>query len=559
MEAPMQDIPPIKLESREFWALGLTLLMIAYTIAVMPPIMPLVVREFSSSLGFIQGALVLFSLVTASFSPTSENLSQRYGRERVYRTALIIYGLGVLVVALSRDIGVMVLAFSFVMGVAATPLVSTPWAIMDFAYDGKQEMRATLAFIFLSTLGGLSGGLLGGWIAHQVGWRAAYIPTGLLLLIVLYLGRSLPQIPPARKDPIDWVGGMLALLGLGSILVAISLAGEFGWWEPKRQFLIAGVVIPPFAISIVPTLIAVGIVLLGLFAYWQRRQANLQGGASLLRMGLLRQRTFVIGLIVAMLHVLVVTGVQFNLYQFLPSEGFNPFQTALIVLPYNLTTLVALMIILRFLSLEAILPPRRVILFGLAFLTVGLGILYQALEAPITAFSLLPSLVIMGLGSALFLAYINALTYAAAKPEEKPEGTGIYNPCQNLGSSLGRGILGTALMFFASRSIVDGILHELGRQLSPPERRETIQRLQVMLQTYGREEVAKEFAKLPASVKPALKDIIHQAAVEGMRHSLLIGIGLSAIALVLATHLPKYPRATARAHREYGDPPLKSI
>lgn len=535
------DKPHITLDRKDVWALRLTLFMIAYNIAVVSPIMPLLVRNFNSSMGYIQGALVLFSLVTASFAPTTENLCRFYGRERVFMGGLIGYGIAITMTALSADISVLVISFSILAGLAATPLVSAPWAIMDFAYDGKDEQKAALAFILASTLGGLSGSILGGLIASKVGWRWAFTPSIAVFLLVLLLGRSLPRTTlKLSKEPIDWVGGLFSLGGLGSILVGISLAGEFGWWERKRTFAIAGLVIPPFSISIVPLLLTVGVISLGLFLFWQRRQAA--RGASLFRVGLLRKRTFVFGMLAAMLHTLVTTGVQFNLYQLLPTIlKLNPFQTAIAVLPYSLTLVVVLTTLLMYFSIDQTIAPKYVIYIGLTFLAVGLLQIYSVMNQSLTALKLLPGLVIMGTGSALFLAYIASLTYSAATQDEKPEGTGIYNPIQNLGSSLGRGILGTTLISFTSQGIVNRVVETMGTQLSQLQRKDAINTLERMIQTYSGEEVRAVFAKLPAIVQPSLKTIIHTSAFEGIRLSLMVALTFTAVCFLLATPLPRHP------------------
>lgn len=532
----------VRLGHRGFWAISLTVFMVAYNVSVMPAIMPAIVFDLDSSVGYIQSILVLFSLITASFAPTTENLCRYYGRTPVFITGLAFYGIGIVLTALSPTIGVLAVSFSLVTGLAATPLVSTPWTIADLVYEGKSEEQATVLLIVASALGGLSGALLGGYLASQVGWRWAFVPSLAVLLLIWLLKRSLPQLIIRCEQPIDWVGGLLSFLGFGSILMGISLSVEFGWWEPKRLFSIAGVVLPPFAISIVPTLIAVGVIILGFFSFWQRRQAK-QHKASLLRAGLLRKRGFVLGLLTAMLHTLITTGVQFNLYQFVPvALSLNPFQTALAVVPYNLTMIIVVVAVLKYLELGDRVPPKYVVHAGILLLAAGIGLLYRSLHLQVTSLNLMPGLLLMGMGSGLFLAYISRLTYSAASADEKPEGSGIYNPVQNLGSSLGRTILGTSLIFFTSRDIVDGILRHLGKTLAPMERNQLIAELQEMIQTLSRKEVGAVLAsRLPPSVAELIHPISLEAAMSGMQTSLLIALMFTGICFLLATTLPKYP------------------
>ncbi len=538
----MSQVQTHQLGRKGFWTLGLTVFMVAYNVSVIPTTMPAIVADFNTSVGSIQTILVLFSLVTAAFAPTVENLCRFYGRTPVFLTGLIFYGIGIGLTALSPSLGVLAISFSLVTGVAATPLISTPWTVVDLFVEGKSGEQATLMLIVASALGGLSGALLGGFIASQLSWRWAFLPSLAVLILVWILKRSLPKLINRSEQPIDWIGGLLSFLGLGSILTGISLSVEFGWWEPKRLFSIAGVVLPPFAISIAPTLIAVGMILLGFFIFWQRRQAD-QSKASLLRGGLLRKRGFVLGMLASMMHTLVVTGVQFNLFQFVPiAMSLNPFRTALTVMPYNLSMIIVVVVTLRFLALGDRFPPKYVVHNGIGVLAIGIVVLHRSLHPHVTSFQIMPGLIIMGIGSGLFLAYISRLTYSAAAIEEKPEGSGIYNPVQNLGSSLGRDILGTALISFASRDIVDDIFKQMGQTLSVSDRNQLITQLQEMIQTLSQQEVKDVLvSKLPPSVVPLIHSISLEAATSGMQTSLLIALVFTAICFLLTTTLPKYP------------------
>lgn len=538
----MDQAQRVQFRHQGTWALALTLFMVAYNVSVMPAIMSPLARELNSSVGSIQGILVVFSLVTASFAPTIENLCRFYGRTRIFRLGLVLYGIGMALTAFSPTIGFLALSFSLLTGLAATPLISTPWAVADLMYDDRAEEIANLALILASVLGGLAGAVLGGFIAYHLGWRWAFAPSLGILMLVWQLQRSLPNLTVRSTQLIDWVGGLLSFLGLGSIFVGIGLAGEFGWWEPKREFTIGELVFPPFAISIVPTLVAVGMILLGFFSYWQRRQAN-RHKASILRVGLLRRREFVFGMLTAMLHTLITTGIQFNLFQFIPIVlSLNPFRTALTIMPYNLTMPIVLVAAVKYLVLSNRIAPKYVVCTGISLLALGIWILYNSLTVHVTPLELMPGLVIMGAGSGLFLSYISILTFSAATVEDKPQCPGIYNPIQNLGSSLGRGVLGTLLVLFASRSIVDGVLQELGKTLPPTQRIAAITKSQEILQTFSKDELSMAFAReVPPSVYPLLKSISLQAATSGIKFSLLIALVLTGVCFVLATTLPKYP------------------
>ena len=530
----------IQLGPRVFWAIVLTLFVVAYNVGVLPAIMPAIVRDFNSSIGFIQSVLVLFSLVTASFAPTAENLCRYFGRTRVFGVSVVIYGIGIAATALSPTIGTLSASFIILAGLGAASLVSTPWTIADLAYGGKIDPRVTVALSVATTLGTTGGALLGGFLASGLGWRWSFAPSLAVLVVVLAFGREFPKMTVRAEQPIDWVGGLFSFVGFGSILLGVSLAGEFGWWEPRREFSIAGVVLPPFAISIVPTLIATGAIALGLFAFWQRIRRNRQR-ASLMRTGLLRKRVFVLGTLTAMMQVLVATGIQFNLYQFLPvALSLNPFRTALTVIPYPVTvTLVT--VASKYAKLADRFSPKYLVFAGVALMGAGIVLLYGSVHVGMVSRDLLPGLIVMGVGSGLFLASIGDLAYSVASAEEKPEGSAIYNPVQNLGNSLGRAILGTLLIFAASRGIVDGLIERLGKTIPSTERTSLIFQLQEIIQTLPRPEVeATILGRLPPAVQPIAHSVEREALAYGLKTSLIVALVLTAICFLFARTLPKF-------------------
>lgn len=145
--------------------LCLTLFIVAYSVSLVPAIMPRIVRDLNSSVGYVQGALVLLALVKASFAATCDNLSQRYGRKQVFIAGLFLFAVGAIAASISPHIGQFVAAYSLIIGIGATPLIGSPRAIMGSIYSDKAEKFALLALAVSSILGGLTGSLLGGWIA----------------------------------------------------------------------------------------------------------------------------------------------------------------------------------------------------------------------------------------------------------------------------------------------------------------------------------------------------------------------------------------------------------
>ncbi|MEM1368124.1 MAG: MFS transporter [Cyanobacteria bacterium P01_H01_bin.15] len=544
MTAPSSALPPESATSSSNRGLGfglcLALYLVAFNISVIPPIMPLLVKGLDSSVGYVQGALVLISLVTAAFTPTSENLGRHYGRKPVFIGGLILFLCATAAAIASPNISVFVLTYSLVGGLAATPLVSTPWAWMERFYGDSAEKNAFLSLTLSGVFGSLSGSLIGGALASQFGWRAAFLPEFLLVVVILLLVRRTPKSSSGEITPTLWVGGCLSFAGLALILFGTSLGSEYGWWRPKQVFTLGEWVIPPFSLSIVPPLLAAGLIFLGLYVYWQQWQRQ-RGQASLFRVGLLQRRTFQMGLATSTLHAGVSAGLQFNLFQFLPAvAGSNPLQTALTVIPYPLTNLVVLILSIKVLKLEDKFPSRWILQTGLVLFAAGIFGVAQLIDADMGTLRLVPVLMIMGVGSGLVLSQVARLTYTAARPGERSEASGVYRPSQNLGQSLGRAVLGSLLIAIASIKIVDQTITQLGGVVTALQRQEAITTLEQVFFTFDRAERQDFFQQLSPKVQEALGQVGTDAAVSAMGITLQVAFVLTLIALGFASQLPKY-------------------
>jgi len=517
--------------------LCLILFMLSYTVGVVQPIMPPLVQEFNSTVGFVQSALVMMSLVTASFIPTAENLSRRLGRRPLLAVALGLFALGIIVIVISPDIGIFTLGLAGLVGVAGAVLVSTPVALMDALYSDETEQKYGLvALAIAGVLGALVGSITGGVMAFDFSWRWAFAFELGLIPIIWLLVRRIAVPAPAQTLPIDWLGGLLSVAGFGFTLVGLSLASDLGWWQPKGDPQTLDFVLVPFGISIAPVLVATGLICLGILVFWERVRSR-QGQPSLLRVGVFSRRIYTIGLAIGTLHTMATVGVQFNLFQFIPAVvGLNPIQTSIAVMPFTIAQLAVLLLLVK---RRPQFPPRYLLQSGLVVKSMGIAMLVAAIGAPVTSLELLPALVVMGIGTGLFATYITSLTFADTHQDQKAEARGVYRPFQNLGASLGRGILGTVLVSLAAHKIVDGILTELGQSVDPEVRRQAIRSLQVSIQTLRRSDRRALFAQLPESIQPALEGILQTAAIQAMQSTLLVILGLCLLCLGLSFLLPK--------------------
>ena len=119
----------------------------------------------------------------------------------------MLFAIGTVLASLSPTMGAFVVSYALITGVAATTLVSIPWALMDSFYDDQAEKIAFLLLTLSMVMGGLIGSLTGGLIAFRLSWRVAFPIELALMPLILYLVTIYPPQPSEEQTPIDWIGG----------------------------------------------------------------------------------------------------------------------------------------------------------------------------------------------------------------------------------------------------------------------------------------------------------------------------------------------------------------
>ena len=193
-------------------ALFLAIFLVSFNVYVMTVLIPGVVRGLNSTVGNVVTVLVLLSLMTAAFVPTSQNLGEIYGQKKLFTLGLAFFGISMLITIASPNLAVLVVGYSIIGGLAATPLVTVPWIIMNRLFEGWQKDVALLSLSTAAVAGSLTGPFVGGYIATASDWRWAFAPQLVVVIIIWVLiqpvteterrrDRSLAGGESRRADP----------------------------------------------------------------------------------------------------------------------------------------------------------------------------------------------------------------------------------------------------------------------------------------------------------------------------------------------------------------------
>jgi hypothetical protein len=203
---------------------------------------------------------------------------------------------------------------------------------------------------------------------------------------------------------------------LVALLLALDFSSSLGWSDARVQ-----------------AILAISIVLLVAFAFVERRA----GDHALLPLAIIENRTF----LVACASVVCISPVFFGVLLYVPQIminvlGYSPLRAGLGLLPMMVTFATVSLIAG---TLYPRLGPRVSVGGGAAFITAGM-VLLALLPANVDYTSLVPALLLLGVGVGLFYSSITTAGVTALDPSHASLAGGIVYMCQVAGGSIGLGI-----------------------------------------------------------------------------------------------------------------------
>ena len=322
-------------------------------------------------------------------------------------------------------IGVLILGNSIFEGVG-TALLIPPVYILTTLLFTDMKSRAW-AFGVISGMGGVgaaTGPLIGGLITTAISWRAAFVFQAIIIVIILFLGRSITDPLPADPTrPFDTVGAVLSAAGL--------------------VVFVGGIMAADTNVGLMLILLVVGALILAGFFAWIRSRER-AGKEALLSTSLFHNRTSNLALVTQNVQWLVLLGTSFVVSAYLQVvRHYNAIQTGVI---FTAATVGILLSSLAAGRLAKRFQQRSLILTGFVITIPGIVVLVAMVKGHPGAWYFAPGLFLIGVGLGVMLTPSVNVVQSAFPENLQGEISGLSRSVSNLGSTLGVAIGGTILV-----------------------------------------------------------------------------------------------------------------
>jgi EmrB/QacA subfamily drug resistance transporter len=389
--------------------------------------LPAIQRDLGGGLALQQWVADAYLLTLGSLLLVGGSLGDLFGARRLFLTGIVAFGLTSVVCAAAPD-GTTLIAARGLQGVAGAVLTPAGLAVIATTFRGEERGAAIGAWTAWTGVAFVVGPLVGGWLVTNASWRWVFVinvPIAFAtaaLVVYAVPGRE----PTDRRPQVDFLGGLLCVLGLGGPVFALIEEPRHGWT--------AAIVAP----------LAAGLALLAVFLWWERRAPR-----PMLPLGLFSRRNFSFANLETLTVYAGLSTLTFFLVLFVQQlAGYSALKAGMALLPI---TIVMFLLSPRVGRLSMRLGPRLFMGCGPLVAAGGLAALIRLRPGFDYWLELLPPLLVFSLGLSMIVAPLTATVLADADESDAGIASGINNAVARVAGLLGIAVVGASVAGASNR------------------------------------------------------------------------------------------------------------
>jgi EmrB/QacA subfamily drug resistance transporter len=389
---------------------------------------PRIVDGVHASLDQVLWMLNAYSLGYAVLLITSGRLGDIVGPRRLFMAGIALFTAASTLSGLAGSANVLITG-RILQGIGAALLAPQTMAIILAIFPVERRGAAFGLYGMLSGLAVVAGPTIGGLLVTDASWRWIFfinVPVGIGVLAAAT--RLVPDLRPGRGHRLDLTGVALITAALFCVVFGLIEGQRYDWGQ------VAGILS-------IPLIIAVGAVLLVIFFVHQARR---QRDEPLVSFALFADRNFTVMTLVLAAMGFAILGLYLPLTIYLQSIlGLSGIAAGLVV---------AVQPGAMFLSTGPAngpasqrLGPKPLLTTGLLLLAAGSAFIAWDVQATSDRWSLVPGLVVSGLGMGFIWGPAFQLATRDLRTELAGVASGTVNTIMELGSVIASASVGALL------------------------------------------------------------------------------------------------------------------
>lgn len=509
-------------------SLFLAQVLMSFNVAALPISLGGIVSDFGVPPTVASTTIVMYGLAVAALVMTGAKLGQRVGWVLIFRIVVVLFAGSAVLMIVSPTVG-WAIAGQAVAGAAAAIIVPSIVALIAENYRGPQQATAIGAIGSARAISGVTAFLIGGTLGTLVGWRPMFFIVLGIAVVVFAFSFTLRGDRGDASIRIDLVASLL--IGAAIVLLTLGFNNLNAWGA------VAATESAPFSIlglSPAPVFIVIGLVLGQAFFLWTRKRMA-DGRVPLIDLRVLESSKERAAVYAMFIVVALEACVNFTIPLYIQIvQGRTPFDTSLAMMPFNLTVFITATLVVRFYKRY---PPRVIGVFGFVLTTVALVWLSFVVNNNWETVPTILGLIVFGIGQgALVTLVFNVLVTSAPAALAGDVGS-LRGTTQNLASAVGTALAGALLVSLLGVSVGRAVME------SPDLPAELVAQVDLDAVNFvSNVDLRAVLAETDATQEQidAAVAVNEEARLGTLKLGLLILAGISAVAILPASRLPRY-------------------
>ena len=424
-------------ERRKWWTLaavafGLFMIMLDNTVVNVA--LPTIQRDLGVDISELEWVVTGYALTFAALMLIGGKLADMFGRRLIFVIGMAAFTLASLWCGLA-DSGTMLIAARIAQGAGAALMNPASLSIITATFPPRQRGTAIGIWAGVSAMALAIGPLAGGLLTQHLSWHWVFfvnVPVGIVGIAASFL-----LIDESRDESavqrFDVPGLVTSSIGLFALTYGLIEANTYGWTSPRILFAFA--------------LAAAAI---GSFILLERHQK-----VPMLDLTLFRSSTYVGANVVLLLVALAMFGVFFFVSLYMQNVlDFSAVQAGAAFLPM---TILIILIAPQAGRLADRVGSRLLMTGGMVLVGVQL-LLFSRLDESTTFLSMLPALLLGGVGMAMTMTPATAAAMKSVPVDKAGVGSAVLNAFRQVGGSIGVALMGAIMVSRSGATPLDTFL-----------------------------------------------------------------------------------------------------
>jgi EmrB/QacA subfamily drug resistance transporter len=486
------------LYARRWWTLGvlcLAVTVIGIDNTILNVALPSIQNHFGAIGSQLQWMVDAYTIVFAGLLLLAGSLGDRYGRRRALTFGLAWFATFSAIAGFANSPERLIISRGL-MGIGGAFIFPTTLSILTNTFrDARERARAIGVWAGVSGIGIALGPIVGGLLVEHLGWQSVFFINLPICAVAIVATRIviIDSKNPA-ESPLDPLGALLSIVGLGALLFGVIEA-------PDR-----GLSAPPVLLGL-----GVGTVFLALFALWEATTPQ-----PMLDVRFFKNPRFSAASATITITFFALFASTFLLTQYFQFVlGYTPLKAAAMLTPVAVGLMVAAPLAPRFVQK---IGTKRVVVAGLTLVAIGMACYGSNTIMSSFALGLLVRFV-YGCGMGLTAAPVTESIMGSLPPSRAGVGSAVNDTARQTGGAVGVAVLGS--IFAARYHAAMGSLAFVpaGTRGSAKESIGTS---------------LEAAAKLPGATGAQLRDTAHAAFLSSMRLTYTIAVLIVGSAIFVA-------------------------